>query len=88
MQDINMFIKFTTINKQHSDSKLGKTLYDKAEEAIKSSITKRLDSASNELNGLDLHVEIDMYNSKARLIVEGIPEDRIEIATKAFNNMK
>ena len=88
MQDLFMFIKFTIINKQHSDSKLGKILYDKVEDELKSRITKRLQTASNELDGLDLHVEIDMYNSNARLIAEGIPEDRIEIAKKAFNNIK
>lgn len=68
MQDFNMFIKFTTINKPHSDSKLGKILYDKGEEEIKNRITKRLQSASTELDGIDLHVEIDMHNSNARLI--------------------
>lgn len=88
MQDSCMFIIFTTINKINSDSKLGKILYDKAEEEIKSRITNRLNTASTELDGLNLHVEIDMYNSKAKLIAEGIPEDRIEIAQNAFNNIK
>jgi hypothetical protein len=82
-----MFIKFTTINKKAYHSEIERIVWEKTEEGIKSQIRSRLRKAKDDLDGLNLTVEIDMQNSNAKLIGDGIPEDRLEIAQNAFKKM-
>lgn len=83
-----MIVKFKTVNKKAHSSEIERMVYAKMEEEIKVEIRERLRRAKEELEGLDLLVEIDMQNSSARLIGDGIPEDRIEIAKSAMQKMK
>jgi len=83
-----MFIKFTTINKKSYHSEIERIVWEKTEEEIKSQIRSRLRKAKDDLDGLNLTVEIDMQSSNAKLIGDGIPEDRLEIAQSAFKKMK
>ncbi|MFP7658120.1 hypothetical protein [Chryseobacterium proteolyticum] len=87
MWDFIMFIKFTTVNKKAHHSDIERMLWEKTEEAIKNQIRSRLRRAKDDLEGLNLHVEIDMQNSNAKLIGEGIPENKIELAENAFKKM-
>lgn len=85
MWDINMYIEFTTINERPYENELEKKIWESTESEIKSRIWKNL--AIDDLNGLYLHVVIDMQNSNAKLKSTGIPDNKIEIAQKAFNKL-
>ncbi len=83
-----MKLKFETLNKPATNSKIKKSIYNGAEEAFQKSFRRDLEKVRDKLEGCNISIKIDFKNSNATFSGENISDEQIKIIEEALNQKK